>query len=110
MTEMISTAGKVSAWQIPRPKIAVFPRGSGFWTGVAIIGAIDIVWMWHDSIATELKPTVSVISFVIYYLGVAWLLRLGRPGFVRSTGARVSLALAQTQPVGEYHLIDIMAA
>jgi membrane-associated phospholipid phosphatase len=55
--------------------------------------------MWHDSIATELKPTVSVFSFVIYYLGVAWLLRLGRPGFVRSTGARVSLALAQTHAI-----------
>jgi hypothetical protein len=35
----------------------------------------------------------------------SWTARFGR-----STGARVSLALAQTQPVGEYHLIDIMAA
>jgi hypothetical protein len=64
--------------------------------------------MWHDSIAIELKPTVSVISFVIYYLAVAWLLRLGRPGFLRSTGARVSFVLAQTQPVGGHYLIDII--
>jgi membrane-associated phospholipid phosphatase len=97
MTEMISTTGEAAPWQIPRPKI--YQPGSGFWIGVAIIGAIDILWLWHDSIAIEFKPTVSVISFVIYYLGVAWLLRLGRPGFVRSTSARVSFALAQTHAI-----------
>jgi membrane-associated phospholipid phosphatase len=99
MTEMTSAAGKAAGWQIPRPNIAISQRGSVFWIGVAIIGAIDIVWMWHDSIAIELKPLVFVISFVIYYLGVAWLLRLGRPGFVRSTCAGVSFALAQTHAI-----------
>jgi membrane-associated phospholipid phosphatase len=99
MAEMISPACKAFGWQVPRPKIAVSRHESGFWIGVAFIGAIDIVWMWHDSIGIEIKPLASVISFVIYYLGIAWLLRLGRPGFVRSTGARVSFALAQTHAI-----------
>jgi PAP2 superfamily len=72
-----------------------FRTASCCWAVVAIISAVDVIWLWRDGISIASKPFIHFTMIVVYFAAIAWLLRKGRPTFVKSAAARVCGATAQ---------------
>jgi hypothetical protein len=90
---LVSRIGRTTAWQA---LIAgLLGKISGCWAALAIIGSIDIVWMWHDSIEILPRSIIRTTLTLAFFSGVAWLLRQGRPNFVKVSAARMVGSLAQ---------------
>jgi hypothetical protein len=71
------------------------PEGPGCWPALAIVGSIDFVWMWHDSIEISPRALKHTTLTLVFLAGVAWLLRRGRPNFVKISAARTVGGMAQ---------------
>jgi ABC-type glycerol-3-phosphate transport system permease component len=71
------------------------PQGPSCWPALAILGVIDFVWMWHDSIEITPRSLTRTTLTLTFLAGAAWLLRRGRPNFVKISAARTVGGMAQ---------------
>ena len=74
---------------------ATFSETRLYWSVIAIISAVDLVWMWHDSIQIAAQSTLRFSLAPALFLSFAWFLRLGQPSFVKSSVARACSVLGR---------------
>jgi PAP2 superfamily len=87
------TDGTTKTWHMPA---ASFLREiSWCWIAIIVIGSIDVVWTWHDSIKIAAGPITQLAVVVVFLAGSSWLLRRGRPSVVKISVGRVFSPMAQ---------------
>jgi hypothetical protein len=90
---LVSRIGRTTIWQVLTA--GHLGKVSGFWVAIAIIGSIDVAWMRHNSIEIAVWPFTRFILTLALFCGAAWLVRRGRPNFVKVSAARVFRPSAQ---------------